>query len=198
MSAVRTKGIPVVAVAVATPVRSLWLAVRRRDDGVAPGDRAFGYADGVGLTMGALTAVSAVELFVVHLVVPWPQVRTALLVVGLWTVVAVLGSWAGLRRHPHVVSDRGLLLRAGPAVVAELGWAQLDGVRRRALHDPPSVGVVERRLHLPVHGSTTLLAELREPVLVRLRGRTAEVDSIAFTADDPGALLAAVVALRSA
>ena len=57
--------------------------------------------------------------------------------------------------------------------------------------------MVGRRLHLPVHGSTSLLAELSEPVTARLSfGRTAEVDSIAFAADDPRALHAALAAAR--
>ena len=177
------------------PFRSLRLALQRMDDGVEPGDEAFGSADGVGLTMGALTVLAVGEVALVHLVVPWPTVRAVLLVAGLWSVLAVLETWAGLRRHPHVVSGRGLLLRAGPAVVAQVPWSSLAAVRRTSLHDPPSVRVVGRRLHLPVHGSTTLLVQLREPVVVRLWfGRTAEVDSIALSADDPHALLAAVSA----
>lgn len=179
----------------ATIVRSLWLAIRRRDDGVGPADDAFSYAAGAGLTMGALTVVAAVELIVVHLLVPWPWARTLLILVGLWSVVLVLGAWAGLCRHPHVVSADRLLLRAGPRVAVEVPWRLLSGVRRHSLHDPTSVKAVGRRLHLPIHGSTRLIADLTEPVTAHLSfGRTAEVDSIAFSADDPAALHAAVLA----
>ena len=182
-----------VLVAEASTVRSLWLALRRRDAGVGPDDLVFGCAGGVGLTTGAVAVVATVEVVVVHLVVPWPAVRAGLLVVGVWGLLVVLGMWAGLRHHPHVVRERGLLLRAGALTSVEVPWHRLAAVRRVALHEPSWPGLVGRRLHLPVHGSTTLLAELHEPVAACLRsGGTAEVDSIAFSADDPAALLAAV------
>lgn len=176
-------------------VRALWLAVRRRDDGVGPGAVAFGCADGAGLTTGALAVLATVELVVVHLVVPWPAVRTGLLVVGVWSLLLVVGSWAGLRHHPHVLTEQGLLLRCGAAPSVEVPWHAVAAVRRVAAHEPAWPAVVGSRLHLPVHGSTGLLVELSGPVPAVLRsGRTVEVDSIAFAADDPGALLAAVSA----
>ena len=74
-------------------------------------------------------------------------------------------------------------------------WSRLSGVRRQVLHDPTSVEAVGRQLHLPVHGSTGLLTDLNEPLTVHLRfGRTADVDSIAFSADNPTELHAAALA----
>lgn len=178
----------------ATIIRSLWLAVRRTDDGVGPQDVAFGYTAGQGLTTGALATVATVELAVVHLLVPWQWARTLLLVVGVWSMVLVLGAWAGRRHHPHVVSADHLLLRAGPHTLVEIPWSALSVVRRVTQHEPTSVTAIGQRLHLPVDGTTRLLAELTEPLTARLPfGRTAQIDSIAFSGDDPAALHDAVL-----
>lgn len=177
----------------ARTLRALWLAVRRQDDGVGQGDRAFGYAEGLAATMGALTALAVVELAVVHLAVPWQGLRTALLVLGVWTVVAVLGVWAGLRRYPHVVGPDALVLRAGPHVAVRVPRDSITRVRRESRHEPALVRVVDGTLHLPVHGSTSLLVELDRPVVAALSwGRTAPVTRVAFAADRPDAVVQAL------
>ena len=58
-----------------------WVA--RRPD-VPGGAEAHGYAQGVTPVIALWIFASAVEIPVVHLVVPWAPVRLVLLVVGVW------------------------------------------------------------------------------------------------------------------
>jgi hypothetical protein len=112
--------------------------------------------------------------------------RVALVVAGVIGLVAVLGFWAGLRTHPHLVTPDGLRLRFGHYLSIAVPWDQVAGVRRAALHEPTSITVQHSRLHLPVTGSTNLILTLCDsrdvPLLLRRRALATE---IAWQADDP-------------
>lgn len=187
--------IPPLVAALRWPVRAgraLDLVLRGRRDGVGPQDTALGYDAGLGVLLGVFTAVSLVELAVVHLLVGWAWLRVVLLGLGVASVLLVVGLWAGCRAHPHLVGPAGVRLRLGGRVGLDVGWDAVDVLRREA-GQQQSVCVAEGRLHLPVQGGTALVLYLTRPVVARLTiGDTAEITSVAFTADDPGAVHRAV------
>jgi hypothetical protein len=84
--------------------------------GRGPGVRIFPYAKEVSPLLGAFIVVSALELVVVHLVLPWATVRTVLLVLSIWGLVWMIGFLASMRVFPHLLDEAGLRLRYGTSV----------------------------------------------------------------------------------
>jgi hypothetical protein len=142
----------------------------------------------------AFTVVSAIEVVVVDLIVHrWPVIRVLCLVLGIWGVTFMLGMLASARMNPHAVGPAGLLVRSGTAVRQAVGWAQIEEVRAQTYvrEKAKPIQLDGPVLNLVVQSATTVVVRLREPVVVRLPDRDAEVTEIRFHADDPAALVAA-------
>jgi hypothetical protein len=138
-----------------------------------------------------------VEIPVVHLVLPWPTVRRAVLVLSVYGLIWMVGMLAALRVHPHVVGADGLRVRHGTGVDITIPWDAIASVaaRDRSLPSSRTVQVVRsaagRILHIGMSSQTRVDVTLREPRTVRLpRGRGELVAELRFHADDPGALVA--------
>lgn len=183
--------------------RSLWLFARRRRDGLHDGVVAIGYTKG---TMGmpiAFLIACVVETVAIHLLVPWPWLRTTLLVVSVYGFVPLLGMLAARVVHPHLLDDTRFTIRSGHQTVATVRPENILGARvhRRFGHTSPVAedGV----LYLPGPDGTNVDVLLRDPLEVRLphlferRRTTAEVARVALQVDDPGDLRAALAMTRS-
>ncbi|MGY1712146.1 hypothetical protein ACI8AC_21825 [Geodermatophilus sp. SYSU D00758] len=169
--------------------------LRRRPAGDGAGDR-FGYAQVVTPVIWTFVGVSAVEVVAVHLLVPWPAVRDALLVVGVYGLLWMVGMLASLRVHPHLVDERGIRLRHGATLLLDVPWAAVErvGARRRATEGVRALRVTEeaagRVLTLQVGNQTTVDLVLRRPLpLLADRGDDRPVDVVRVHADDPAALV---------
>jgi hypothetical protein len=168
-----------------------WLARRPR---VPRGAAPFAYDGPTRPFLIAFAVVSAVEVFVVDLIVQrWPVPRIILLVLGIWGVTFMLGMLASVRMNPHAVGPTGLLIRSGTAIRQSLSWSQVESVtaRTQVLEKGKSIQVDGPVLHLVVQSATTVTVTLREPVTVTLPTGDVEVTEIRFHADDPQALVAA-------
>jgi hypothetical protein len=183
--------------------RSLFLLVARRRDGVRAGVAGFGYHRALTPVWLTLVGVSAVELAVVHLVVPWPAARLALLVLGAWGLLLMVGLWASWVVRPYLVDDAGIRLRRGLARDLRLPWPAVASVAPRTVRTWSGAGpgtavtVEERRMGYLAGGETRVVLTLTRPLTVPAgRGRTAEVDEIHLGADDPDGLLAALLVRR--
>ncbi|MGY1814695.1 hypothetical protein [Blastococcus sp. SYSU D00820] len=175
--------------------RALYRWVRRRPD-VRPGGEAFPYAGAVTPVIWAFVVVSAIEVVVVHVVVPWPAVRLVLDVAGIYGVLWMLGLLASLRTAPHVVDDAGLRVRHGAVVDLVLPWADIAAVqlRRRSVEGSRTVHLhadgARRAVSVNVGASTQLDIRLTTPrVLALRRAGDQPVEEIRIAADDPAALV---------
>ena len=92
--------------------RSLFLWVTRRVSGQGPAVEVFSYAKELAPLMGAFIFVSAIELPVVHVLLPWETVRLVLLVLSVWGLLWMIG------------------FRAAGAVEADAGAWRVAGARR--------------------------------------------------------------------
>ena len=92
--------------------RSLFRWVTRRPD-VPAGGVAFSYVGAVALLLWVFISVSAVELVVVHLLLPWETIRLVADILGIWGLIWMLGLAASYSVHPHVVTESGLRIRQG-------------------------------------------------------------------------------------
>ena len=173
--------------------RALYRWLRRRPD--VPADaEPFPYASAVTPVIWVFVVVSAIEVVVVHVVVPWEAVRLALDVAGVYGVLWLLGLLASSRTAPHVVDGAGLRVRSGVSVDLVLPWEDIAAVRmrRRSVEGSRTVQVhgdgPRRAVSVDVGASTQLDVELRTPRVLSLRRAGGEpVQELCIAADDPAA-----------
>ncbi|MCV2488408.1 hypothetical protein OF117_03455 [Geodermatophilus sp. YIM 151500] len=176
--------------------RSLARWVLRRGADVGPGGVPFGYVRTVGPAHWTFIGVSAVEVPILHFLVPWDAVRTAALAVGLYGLLWMIGVLAGLTVHPHVVDGTGLRIRHGSTVEFLVPWADIAAVRsrRRSLEGMRTLQVhgesPDRVLSVAVSNQTTVDVVLARPLpLLSPRGDAEPVTAVRLHADDHAALV---------
>ncbi|MGY1810537.1 hypothetical protein ACI8AF_24470 [Blastococcus sp. SYSU D00669] len=183
--------------------RSLFRWVTRRP-AVSSGT-AFPYAGVVTPVIWAFIVVSAIEIPVFHLLVPWETVRFVVDLAGVYGLLWMVGMLAGLKVHPHVVEDGGLRVRNGTAVDVLLPWTDIASVRlrTRSLEGMRNIQVAGegpgRALSVGVGSQTAVDVELREPRVLPVRRTGGEpVAVVRLYADDAQALAARLRAELSA
>ena len=170
-----------------------WLTRRAID----PDAALFGYASQITPLLLAFIFLSALEIPILPLLLPWPAVRYSLLVLGVWALLWMLGLLASLRTNQHVVSEVGLRLRSGFQFDASIPWEQISAIQHRRSSTRQKLQIEHNQTGASValQGTNNVEVAFREPILVRfLDGRQANVDAIHFYADSPTALLTAVKA----
>ena len=107
--------------------RSLYRWTTRRPLGPEDAET-FGYARPVTPVIWAFIGLSAIEIPVAHLLLPWQTERVIVLVVGIWGLTWMLGLLASLRTYPHVVGGSGLRIRYGTTVdiTVSMGRRRVD------------------------------------------------------------------------
>jgi hypothetical protein len=177
--------------------RSLIRWVARRQDVPRSGAEPFGYARAVTPVMWLWIFASAVEIPVLHLLVPWDTVRLVLLVVSAWGLVWMVGMLASLRVYPHLLSDSALRVRHGASIDISVPW---DAVARMTVKHgdlPSSMRQLQPRetdhgidLQIGVSGEVNVHAVLHRPLVVPTPKGALEIGELSFLADDPRDLVA--------
>ena len=178
--------------------RSLFLWATRRVSGRRPGVQVFSYARQVSPLIGAFIFVSAIELPVVHLLLPWDSVRLVADVLSVWALLWMVGLLASVRVFPHLLDGKGLRVRYGTTVDIRVPWDVIAGVtsRRGSVDSGKSVDVEANdsavvvsvavmkltRIEIALHGPTTI--ELPD-------GPQEAVTALRCYADDPQSFVAA-------
>ncbi len=175
--------------------RSLALWVLRRRPARDRDAEAFGCADAVTPVIWAFIGISAVEIPLVHLLLPWPPARSILLFVGVYGLLWMVGLLASLKVYPHLVDAAGLRVRYGATVEFLLPWEEIAAVRsrRRTTEGMRSVQTHGsgdgRALSVAISHQTTIDVVLHRPLpLLEARGNAEPVTEVRLHADDPAAL----------
>ncbi|KJK50986.1 hypothetical protein [Streptomyces sp. NRRL F-4428] len=172
---------------------SLGRWVLRRKHGVRPGDLAAGYTAPQTAMMYGMVFVSVVETFALALLIPWPAVHRAVLVLDVYGIVLLLGLHASCVTRPHVVgADGSLRIRYGALFDLAVPPDAVASVRvDRRYPEGRLVTLSEDGvLDLAVGSQTTVTLELNRPLtFVRPLGARAAARTIRFHADDPRALV---------
>ncbi|GGO24855.1 hypothetical protein [Micromonospora parathelypteridis] len=180
--------------------RSLFLWALRRPLPLAPGDEPFGYLGVVKPILGIFIGLSVVEIpifdVVVTHVVPWRPARWIVLGLGIWGLLWMIGLFASMTIHPHVVGDRGLRVRLSSGIDIWIPWTDVEALRKRYRSLPSSKSVqVEqegdrRVVSVSVGSQTSIDVLLRRPLTFDLTNcRTEPVNELRLYADDPDGLL---------
>lgn len=136
--------------------------------------------------------VSAIEVPVAHLVLPWEFAQRISLVIGVYGLFWMVGLLASLHVHPHLVDDSGLRIRYGLNVDVRVPWEAVATIRTRRRSPPFSRTVqVEQGesgdiLHIALSSQTSIDVTLRQPTTFSLpKGTSEPVTELRFYADDP-------------
>jgi hypothetical protein len=144
--------------------RSLFFLLTRRVPGRGPGVVTFGYAKELGPIIGAFIFGSALELVVVHLLLPWETIRLIADILSLWGLLWMVGYLANVLVYPHLLGPDALRVRFGPAVDLRIPWDAVAEVkaRRRSATEEDGVRTV------PVLNRTKVDVKLHDATEVRL------------------------------
>ncbi|MFI6262215.1 PH domain-containing protein [Micromonospora sp. NPDC051006] len=185
--------------------RSLYRWIFRRPERLAPGDETFGYSGAVMTLLWIFIIVSAIEIPILELILPWELVSNIALGLGIYGLIWMFGLMASLRVLPHVVGEAGIRIRNGISLDYTIPWSAVETLRvhRRSMLpegqtqvEPNATGVT---LMLGLGSQTSIDVLLREPIEVPVRkARGAAVTELRFHADDPEALVAAARARLAA
>jgi hypothetical protein len=142
---------------------------------------------------------SALELPLVHVLVPWHGVRVSLLAIGLWGLLWMLGVLAGLRSYPHLLGQDVLRIRNGAMHDVEVPWRAIEGVSTREQFLPSSMWVLQAQeteqgthLNVGVSGQVNVHLRLGEQLTVHTRKGPMVVSGVSLWADEPRDLAARI------
>lgn len=172
-----------------------WLA--RRPDHGGPSDEPVGYARTVTPVMWLWILASAAELPLVHVLVPWDGVRIALLVVGVWGLVWMVGLLASLYVYPHLLGPDRLRVRYGASHDIALPWDAVATVATKHQDLDSTVWTLQpeetdqgTHLRVGVSGRVNVHLRLHRPTTVSTAKGDLEIVRLSFFADDPREVVA--------
>jgi hypothetical protein len=170
-----------------------------RRPSIPAGFEPVGYARLATPILALWTFGSALELPLVHVLVPWPAVRISLLVIGVWGLLWMVGFLAGLRSYPHLLGPDSLRIRNGAVHDIAVPW---EAIAQASTHDqslPSSVWVLqpqetERGTHLrvAVSGRVNVHLALDGPRTLRTRRGDMVVTGVSLWVDEPRAVAARI------
>jgi hypothetical protein len=177
--------------------RSLYRWVFRRPLRLPPGSVPFSYAAGAAPILWVFVGMSAVEIPILHLLLPAGWWRVLALVLGAWGLLWMIGLLATFKMHPHEAGDPGIRIRNGTGVDFSVPWSAVEAVssHRKSLEKSRTVQVAETALgpvlQIVVASQTNVAIRLREPLAVPVRRSPGPVVEIRIYADDPPGFVAA-------
>lgn len=192
----------------------LWLTIARWLTRRGPtGPSAFSYhrRSALGLLVGFCVLTTPLELLLWEVVIPWPWLRVALFVLGIYGLIWVIGLYASLQTRPHQLDDHGVRVHYGLLATARIPYdaiAAIAAERRVAPKHNDGVQIVEEAPASPgvpphavafvgVSGKTDVTIRLDRPLAIeRLFGPGAPVTVFHLAADDPAGFVAAIELAR--
>ncbi|MFD1369760.1 hypothetical protein [Actinoplanes sichuanensis] len=176
----------------------LWAAlfrwILRRPVPVEPGTTRFGYIGAVRMILIAFIAVSAIEIPILELMIPWEPVANVLLGIGVYGLIWMFGLYASMIVHPHLVGPSGLRIRNSLTLDAAIGWDRIAAieVRRRSMPPGGQIQLEDGVLSLGMGSQTSIDVRLTEPLVLPVRKAKGQpATTVRFHADDPEGLVAA-------
>ncbi|MFC4072728.1 hypothetical protein [Actinoplanes subglobosus] len=176
----------------------LWAAlfrwILRRPVPVEPGTHRFGYIGAVKMILIAFIAVSAIEIPILELMIPWRPVANVLLFIGVYGLIWMFGLVASMVVYPHLVGPAGLRIRNSITLDVGVGWDRIAAieVRRRSMPPGGQTQLEDGVLSLGMASQTSVDVRLTEPTVLPVRKAKGQpATTVRFHADDPEGLVEA-------
>lgn len=170
-----------------------------RRPSVPAGFEPVGYARLVTPMLALWIFGSALELPLVHVLVPWHGVRIALLVVGVWGLLWMVGLLAGLRSYPHLLGPDTMRIRHGAMHDIAVPWESIEKVTTEDRSLPSSMWVLQPQdadhgahLNVAVSGRVNVHLALREQLAVSTRSGELAVAGVSLWVDEPRDVVARI------
>lgn len=176
--------------------RSLWMLFRGRKD--CPGEVMFTSSAGAMTIPGAFAVATAIEIAVLHLLIPWLWLSVVMAIVSVWGLVVVFALVAQDLVHPHYLTGSTLIFRHSGNVVAEGPIDEHLVVRHRRRSSPTSPTIDDSQLHLPNQDGTNVELVFTEPIaaeiasMFRAWGHASEVTAVCAYVDEPEKLVSTI------
>jgi hypothetical protein len=154
-----------------------------------PGARTFGYASTASQLIIVFIAVSAIEIPIAHMLLPWAIPRLIVDIAGVYGLLWMLGLLAMVRVRPHVLTAEGVRIRHTSQVDVRLRWSDIAqvGSRNRPV-DSRGLHIEQAIASVPAMKQTNVDVVLHQPMTVPgVEGE--QVTEVRFYADDPDALV---------
>lgn len=163
-----------------------------RRPSVPTGHEPIGYARLATPMMALWIFGSALELPLVHVLVPWQGLRVSLLVIGVWGLLWMLGALAGLRSYPHLVGAEKLRIRNGAMHDIAVPWEAIAKVTTQDRSLPSSMWALQphdtdrgTHLNVAVSGRVNVHLSFRTPLHVGTRKGDMLVTGLSLWVDEP-------------
>ncbi|MDI6101131.1 hypothetical protein QLQ12_21180 [Actinoplanes sp. NEAU-A12] len=179
----------------------LWAAlfrwILRRPVPVEPGTLRFAYAGAVKMILIAFIAVSAIEIPILDLMIPWEPVRIVVLGAGVYGLIWMIGLAATMWAYPHLVGPSGLRIRNSITMDVAIDWKSVASiaVHRRSMPPGGQTQWEDGVLSLGMGSQTSVDVRLTAPLVLPVRKAKGQpATTVRFHADDPEGLVAAAMA----
>lgn len=174
--------------------KSLYRLVFRRPRAAGPDAQAFTYADILKPVLIGFIVVSAIEIPIAHMLLPWKTAQIISIILGVQGLFWMVGLTASLIVYPHVLNDSGLRIRYGVGIDFTIPWDAMETIRTRIRSLPKSRTIQYDEngvLAIAVSSQTNMDVVIRYPINVPLpKGPSEPISELRFYADDPSALMA--------
>lgn len=168
----------------------------RRAPVAEPGATPFAYSRRLMPILGVFIAVSAIEIPIIDLILPWTTVRIVVASLGVYGLIWMIGLVAMIRINPHVVGESGLRIRGGSnGLDVTIPWdyiASIHAFTRGLKAGDLQVDHVgdEVILSLGVLKETNVDIRFRHPTILEIhKGDTEPLREVRIAADEPDALV---------
>jgi len=176
--------------------RSLWTWSLRRPLRLGPAATTVPYASAAAPLIWVFTAITAVEIPILHLLLPTLTLRLIALGLGAWGVLWMIGLLATMYVHPHVIDRTGIRVRSGLSVDLHIPADAIEEVRpyRKTLASSRTMQyeVTEHDAvaYVAVSSQTNVEILLARPIEVHIpKVGTELISCVRCYADDPAAMI---------
>jgi hypothetical protein len=182
--------------------RSLWRWALRRPARLEQDATAVPYAAAAAPPIWVFIAITAIEIPILHLLLPTLTWRLGALALGAWGVLWMIGLLASMYVHPHVVDPAGVRIRSGLSVDLHIPADAIEEVRpyRKTLEKSRTmqyeVNEHDAVAYIAVSSQTNIELLLSRPIEVHIpKVGTELISSVRCFADDPAAMIACTQAV---
>ena len=147
---------------------NLWRWIRGKRVGAGDGAVLFPYTKGLFTVPLFFTVLALVELFVVHLIVPWEWLRITLLLLTIYSLMLLLGFVGARVVHPHVVTDDTIILKLGDHEIAKISRANVRSALVKKTFSSVTPEIKENTLALASSEGTNVELTLQQPIAASL------------------------------
>ncbi|GAA0965317.1 hypothetical protein [Frigoribacterium faeni] len=174
-------------------LRALAWVVQRRPPTVPVGALPVPAKSGTAVLPAAFVVASGVEITVLHLVLPYPALATALTALSVYGVVLLLGFVAVRWQHPHYLTETDLVIRTGRHVVATVPRKDIASARVHRDGTTTTPAVEGTTARIATLAGCNIAVTLSAPASVRLnaspRSTAHRVTELRFAADDTATVI---------